>query len=41
MVDDERQAVYANLEAGAASIREYQQTFIPGLLPRDRRVGVM
>jgi transcriptional regulator with XRE-family HTH domain len=28
----ERQAVYANLEAGAASIREYQQTFIPGLL---------
>ncbi len=28
----DRQAVYANLEAGAASIREYQQTFIPGLL---------
>jgi len=28
----ERQAMYANLEAGAASIREYQQTFIPGLL---------
>ena len=27
-----RQATYANLEAGAASIREYQQTFIPGLL---------
>lgn len=28
----ERQALYANLEAGATSIREYQQTFIPGLL---------
>jgi transcriptional regulator with XRE-family HTH domain len=28
----ERQAMYANLEAGAATIREYQQTFIPGLL---------
>lgn len=28
----ERQAMYANLEAGAASIREYQQTFVPGLL---------
>jgi transcriptional regulator with XRE-family HTH domain len=28
----ERQALYANLEAGAISIREYQQTFIPGLL---------
>ena len=28
----ERQALYANLEAGAAGIREYQQTFIPGLL---------
>ena len=28
----DRQAIYANLEAGAASIREYQQTFIPGLL---------
>jgi len=28
----ERQALYANLEAGAAAIREYQQTFIPGLL---------
>jgi transcriptional regulator with XRE-family HTH domain len=28
----ERQALYANLEAGAAHIREYQQTFIPGLL---------
>jgi transcriptional regulator with XRE-family HTH domain len=28
----ERQALYANLEAGASSIREYQQTFIPGLL---------
>jgi transcriptional regulator with XRE-family HTH domain len=27
-----RQAMYANLEAGAASIREYQQTFLPGLL---------
>jgi transcriptional regulator with XRE-family HTH domain len=28
----ERQALYANLEAGAATIREYQMTFIPGLL---------
>lgn len=28
----ERQALFANLEAGAASIREYQPTFIPGLL---------
>src|SRR5580692_7165724 len=28
----ERQALYANLEAGAATIREYQQTFVPGLL---------
>lgn len=28
----ERQALYANLEAGAAVIREYQQTFLPGLL---------
>ena len=28
----DRQALYANLEAGAASIREYQQTFLPGLL---------
>jgi transcriptional regulator with XRE-family HTH domain len=28
----ERQALYANLEAGATAIREYQQTFIPGLL---------
>ncbi len=28
----DRQSLYANLEAGAASIREYQQTFIPGLL---------
>jgi transcriptional regulator with XRE-family HTH domain len=28
----ERQAMYANLEAGAVSIREYQMTFIPGLL---------
>ncbi|MFC4071933.1 helix-turn-helix domain-containing protein [Actinoplanes subglobosus] len=27
-----RQALYANLEAGAASIREYQMTFLPGLL---------
>lgn len=27
-----RQALYANLEAGAATIREYQQTFLPGLL---------
>ena len=28
----ERQAMYANLEAGASTIREYQQTFLPGLL---------
>lgn len=28
----ERQSLYANLEAGAATIREYQQTFVPGLL---------
>jgi transcriptional regulator with XRE-family HTH domain len=28
----ERQALYANLEAGAARIRQYQQAFIPGLL---------
>ena len=28
----ERQARYADLEAGAATIQEYQQTFLPGLL---------
>jgi transcriptional regulator with XRE-family HTH domain len=28
----ERQALFANLEAGAATIREYQQTFLPALL---------
>ena len=28
----ERQALYANLEAGAQTIREFQMTFIPGLL---------
>jgi transcriptional regulator with XRE-family HTH domain len=28
----DRQALYANLEAGAATIREYKQTFMPGLL---------
>lgn len=28
----ERPALYANLEAGATSVREYQQTFLPGLL---------
>jgi transcriptional regulator with XRE-family HTH domain len=28
----ERQALYANLEAGATRIRQYQQAFIPGLL---------
>jgi transcriptional regulator with XRE-family HTH domain len=28
----DRQGFYANLEAGAARIREYQQTFLPGLL---------
>jgi transcriptional regulator with XRE-family HTH domain len=27
-----RQALYANLEAGARRIRQYQQTFLPGLL---------
>lgn len=31
----ERQALYANLEAGARSIREFQMTFIPGLLQTD------
>ena len=28
----DRQALYANLEAGAKAIREYKQTFLPGLL---------
>jgi transcriptional regulator with XRE-family HTH domain len=28
----DRQALYANLEAGATVIQEYQQTFLPGLL---------
>jgi transcriptional regulator with XRE-family HTH domain len=28
----ERQALYANLEAGAATIREFQMSFLPGLL---------
>jgi Domain of unknown function (DUF5753) len=28
----DRQALYANLEAGAASIRGYEQTFLPGLM---------
>jgi len=28
----DRQALYANLEAGASSIRGYEQTFVPGLL---------
>jgi transcriptional regulator with XRE-family HTH domain len=28
----ERQAMFANLEAGAATIREYQQIYVPGLL---------
>jgi transcriptional regulator with XRE-family HTH domain len=28
----DRQALSANLEAGASSIRQYQQTFVPGLL---------
>jgi transcriptional regulator with XRE-family HTH domain len=28
----DRQAMFANLEAGAATIREYQQIFVPGLL---------
>jgi transcriptional regulator with XRE-family HTH domain len=28
----DRQALYANLEAGAATIRGYEQTFVPGLL---------
>lgn len=38
----ERQALFANLEAGAATIREYQQTVIPGLLqtPEFSRAGV-
>jgi hypothetical protein len=28
----ERQAMWANLEAGAKTIRQYQQSFVPGLL---------
>jgi transcriptional regulator with XRE-family HTH domain len=28
----DRQALYANLEAGASRIRQYQQTYLPGLL---------
>jgi transcriptional regulator with XRE-family HTH domain len=28
----DRQALYANLEAGASAIRGYEQTFVPGLL---------
>lgn len=28
----ERQALYANLEAGAKTIREFQMTFVPGLM---------
>lgn len=28
----ERQALYANLEAGARTIREFQMTFVPGLM---------
>src|SRR5260370_9106253 len=28
----ERQALSANLESGAATIRQYQQTYLPGLL---------
>lgn len=28
----ERQALYANLEAGALTIREFQMTFVPGLM---------
>ena len=28
----DRQALIANLEAGAATIRQYEQTFVPGLL---------
>jgi transcriptional regulator with XRE-family HTH domain len=31
----ERQSHYANLEAGAESIREFQMTFIPGLLQTE------
>ncbi|MBO2464985.1 helix-turn-helix domain-containing protein [Actinomadura violacea] len=38
----ERQALFANLEAGAATIREYQQTVIPGLLqtPEFTQAGI-
>jgi transcriptional regulator with XRE-family HTH domain len=34
-----RQALYADLEAGATTIREYQQTFLPGLLQIPGYVG--
>lgn len=38
----DRQALYADLEAGAAIIRAYEQTFVPGLLqiPEYLRAGV-
>jgi transcriptional regulator with XRE-family HTH domain len=35
----ERQALYADLEAGAVAIREYQQTFLPGLLQTPEYVA--
>ncbi len=41
----DRQALIANLEAGAATIRQYEQTFVPGLLQIPEfvraRAGVM
>ena len=37
----ERQALIADLEAGACLIREYQQTFIPGLLQTEAYVRAL
>lgn len=37
----ERQALIANLEAGASRLREYQQTFVPGLLQTEAYVKAL